>query len=274
MSNLEVPNQFKQICTIVKYELIKYIRGKKIHAIFGLSIFVSLLIVLTPVIFEIPLSETVVSYLQSPLNFIFYFIVIAVAFFGSNALVSEFHDKTGYTLFPNPISRTTIWFGKFIGAEIMSFSVIGVYFGVISFSALYNYEKLPFELLLSLLFSFIVTTAIMSIAFLISASFRSPTGAVVTVFLLFILVFPIIDQIVMTFAEIKPWFSPTFSSSIIQNILTVPYPTDVIPGELPRGPFDFEQFVPYVDESLVMFTVYILGCSILSIFIFRMREMV
>ncbi len=273
MSELQIQSYLSQISTVVKYELIKYVRGKKIHAIFGIAIFIPLLIVLTPEIFEIPSPSSVNPYLQNPLNFAFYMIVIAVAFLGSGSIVSEFHDKTGYALFPNPIKRHTIWFGKFIGAEITSFVVISFYYGVISFAALYKYESLPIELAYSLLYSFVVVTAIMSIAFLASTVFRSSTGAVVFVFLLFILVLPITDQIVMTLAETKPIYSPGFASGVIKNLLTNPYPSDLVPGELPRGPFDLERFVPYVNESLILLSVYIIACSGASLLLFRMKEM-
>ena len=200
-------------------------------------------------------------------------IVIAVAFLGSGQIVSEFHEKTGYSLFPNPIKRHSIWFGKFISAEIVSFAVVSVYYAVISFAALYKYETLPVELLYSMLYSFVVVTALMSMAFLASTVFRSTMSAAVLVFLLFMLVFPISDGIVTTLVETKPLYSPSFASGIITNILMNPYPTEVIPGELPRGPFDFEMFVAYVDESLSVLFLYIVGCIGASLILFRIKEM-
>ncbi len=77
----------------------------------------------------------------------------------------------------------------------------------------------------------------------------------------------------MTLAEIKPWFSPTFMKGIIENVMRDPYPLDLIPGEFPRGPFDFQRFVPYIEESLAVMSAYIVTFSFASIYIFKQREM-
>lgn len=133
---------------------------------------------------------------------------------------------------------------------------------------------MPEEIFHSLGFSFVSMTAIMSIAFLISSLFRGPTGAAVLVFFLFILILPIIDQVLIGIADIKPWFTPTFSSKIIDNILIVPYPSDLALGDSPRGPFDVHRFVPYVEESLLVLGSYILVASLVSIYVFKKREMI
>jgi len=70
----------------------------------------------------------------------------------------------------------------------------------------------------------------MSMAFLISSIFRGPTGAAILVFFLFIMIFPIIDQLLIGVVEIKPWFTPTFSSKIVDNVLITPYPSDLAPS--------------------------------------------
>jgi hypothetical protein len=52
-----------------------------------------------------------------------------------------------------------------------------------------------------------------------------------------------------------------------------PYPLDLIPGEMHRGPFDFQRFVPYIEESLLVMFGYIIAFSAASIYIFKQREM-
>ncbi len=269
----KIPNHFSQIVIVSKYELIKYVRGKKIHAMLGIAIIIPILLILIPEFLDSPDPEKVGSYLTTLLGVIFFIQVILVAFFGSGTLVSEFHDKTGYALFPNPILRTSIWIGKFIASTLISFFVIGCYYLVISIAAFYKYQSLPNEVFLSLSFSLVVITSLMGFAFLTSSIFRSSVGAVVTMIFLFIIILPMIDQLLMTLAETKPWYSPTFSSGIIKNILTVPYPIDLALGELPRGPFDFERFVPYVEQSLPVLALYSFVCGLCSLLLFRNKEM-
>jgi len=270
---LETPNTFNQIITVSTFEFLKYIRGKKLVAMLALAFVIPVLLVSLQESLDFPEPGEVEIYLFGLLNSVFFVQVIVVAFFGSGILVSEFHGKTGFTLFPNPVSRTTIWFGKFLAAEIASFLVIGVFYSVISISAFLKYEMLPNEILTSLLFSFLVTSVLMCIAFLISSTFRSPTSALVIMIILFIVVLPMIDQTLIAFGDIKPMFTPSFSSGIISNVLKIPYPADLEVGQLPRGPFDSEVFVPYVADSMAVYGIYIFSCGILSILFFKKREM-
>lgn len=272
--DLEKPSDFNQIKNVVRFEFLKFLKGKRLVAMLALGFVIPVLLVTLQEAFDFPEPSDVEIYLFTLLNAIFFVQVIVVAFFGSGILVSEFQNKTGFVLFPNPIKRTSIWFGKFIAAEIASFLAIGAYYGVISISAFSKYGIIPNEILASLTFSFLITSALMSIAFLISATFRSSTSALVIMIILFIVVIPMIDQLLISFGHTKPWFSPSFSSGIITNILKVPYPTDLEEGQLPRGPFDSEIFVPYISESIAVFVMYLVLAGITSIVFFKKREMV
>lgn len=271
--NLEKPSTFSQIKNTSKFEFLKYIRGKKLAAMLTFGFLIPVLLVLLQEFFDFPEPDGVGVYLFGLLNTIIFFQVIIVAFFGSGTLVTEFYGKTGFALFPNPITRTSIWIGKFIAAEIASFLVIGVFYTVISVSAFSKYATLPSEILISFLFSFLVTSALMCIAFLLSSLFRSPTSALVIMIILFIVIFPMIDQMLILFGDVKPWFTPSFSSGIITNVMKIPYPTDLDKGQLPRGPFDSDVYVPYVHESISLYSMYIFVCGTLSIVIFKKREM-
>jgi len=274
MAQMQLPSQSSQIITVCRFELLKFLRGKKILANIGIALAVSLVLVVTPQLIQIDSQLSVYDYLTFPLGFLPYLLVISAAFFGSNSLLSEFHERTGYALFPNPVSKSSIWLGKFFAAELVSFLIIGVYFGVIITATELKYQTIPEEIFYSLGFAFVSVTSMMSIAFLVSSIFRGPTGAAVLVFFLFIMILPIIDQVLIGFVDTKPWFTPTFSSKIIGTILVIPYPSDLAPGDLPRGPFDVHRFVPYVSESLLVLLGYILVSSILSIYAFKKREMI
>lgn len=270
---IDTPSNFVQIKIIAKFEFLKYVRGKKIHSMLAMGVAIPILIISLPEIFDSPILEYGELYLFALLGPIFFIQVITVAFFGSGMIVSEFYDKTGYSLFPNPINRTSIWLGKFIAAEIASFLIISVYYVVISTATFYKYGELPNEIIISLLFSFLVTTSLMCITFLASSIFRSPTSALVIIIILFIIVLPMIDGLFIPLAEIKPWFTPSFSSGIISNILKVPYPIDLEEGQLLRGPFDSARFVPYVAESILVQILYLFFSGISSIVIFKKMEM-
>jgi len=273
MSQIQIPNKLSQMLTICRYELLKSLRGKKILGILSIAVGVSLLLVLVPEITGIDPPNSVREFFEIPLGFIFFILVITVALFASSSIISEFHERTGYSLFINPVTKETIWFGKFLATEIISFAVIGIFYGIISIRAALIYDDLPNEVAQSFVFSLVVVTMLTSISFFISSFSRGPTSAAVIVFLLFMLILPMIDQFVMSFGEVKPWFSPTFARGIVENVMIVPYPIDLEPGELPKGPFDFHRFVPYIDDSLMVMISFIVIFSLASIYLFKKREM-
>ncbi len=269
---LKIPSKPRQILCVTNFELLKFVRGKKIHVMLGMAIAIPILLVALPEFFDAVAPEKNELYLSALLGPLFFIQVITVAFFGSGMLVSETHDKTGFSLFPNPIDKTSIWLGKFIATEIASILTISFYYLVISFASLYKYDDLPFEILSSFFLSVLVMTTLVSITFLASSTLRSPTSVLVIIILIFIVIFPMVDQII-PLAEIKPWFTPSFSSGIIHNILKVPYPIDLQEGDLPKGPFDSERFVPYLSESILVLLTYSISSIILSVLIFKKMEM-
>ena len=270
---LENPSDFELITIVAKFEFLRLVKGKKLYAMIVLGILIPILGVSLQNFFDFPEPENVEIYLFGLFNGLFFLQVIVAAFFGSGALVSEFQGKTGYTLFPNPIGRKSIWLGKFLSAEISSFLVISIFYIVISTDALSKYNSLPIEIFVSLILSFLVTTALMCIAFMISSVFRSTSSSLLLMIVLFIIIFPMIDQTLVSFGDTKPWFTPSFSSGIVSNVLKNPYPSDLKEGFLPRGPFDFEVYVPYVPESVAIFLGYIALFGVTSIIFFQKREM-
>lgn len=267
MSNT-IPSHSTQILTISRYELLMYLRGKKIFVMCGMVVAVAALYIAASEFFE-SMERPFLFELSAPISFVFYLGVILAAFFGGTSIQSEFHNKTAHLFFTNPVSRTSIWLGKFIAAEIISFAIILLYYTIItSYAAASSYD-VPVEVIGSVLFSFVSITMIMSITFLISSLLKGSTGIVMLVFALFIIVFPAVDGASVLFSDFKPWFTPSFSSGIIQQSLTVPYPTE---DNTMNNPFFGNRYIPLINQSLLVMISYSIISGVLSIFILRRRE--
>ena len=91
---LNTPSNFVQIKIVAKYEFLKYVRGKKIHAMLAMAVAIPLLVILLPEFFDSPDPEYDELYLFALVGPVFFIQVIAVAFFGSGMIVSEFHDNS------------------------------------------------------------------------------------------------------------------------------------------------------------------------------------
>jgi len=272
MSINKIPSHVSQTLTICRYELLRYSRGKKTIGIILITLAFSILLVAIPDISGTPRPLTAAEAFSTPLDFVFFAIVLVAAFLGSNSIISEFHDKTGFLLFTNPISKTSIWFGKFVAAEIIAVIMIFLYFGTTFVYASINYDHIPEQVLLSLAFSLLSVTMIMSLTFFVSSASKGPTGAAVLIFFLFIIILPVFDQLLINFSDIKPWFTPTFSSEIIVYAIIDPYPSDIT-DDIARGPFDIDKYVPYIFESVLVMSAYLIVSAFLSIMIFRRREL-
>ena len=273
MSEIKTPSHVSQALTVMRYEFLKFFKGKKLYGMIIFAFAIPILLVSLPELIGGEYPDSANNFVASQMSFMVIVIVISASFFGSSAIVSEFHDKTAYSLFPNPVNRESIWFGKYFAALAISFMISSLFYIVLVIGTLAEYESVPEEILPSWGVSFVVVMMVTSISFLFSSILKGPTGATVAVFILFILIFPMVEGIVIAFAEEKPWWLTSFLAKITEFSMFTPYPSDLEPGQLPRGPFDHHRFVAYVDQSIVMMAAYILATSTASIFLFKRKEM-
>lgn len=265
MISKQLPSHAQQVGVIFGHEVHKLLRSKRVIGVMAIAVLASVAIAnFIQSAFELSAVSNLIriSIMFSPV-----LMVITGALVGSDSLLSEFHEKTGYSLFPNPVSRMAIWFGKFLAAELIIFIIIGIYYGIITASASIYYGDISQEIFLPapFLFSFLVGTMIMSISFLASSVFKGPIGATITVlFSLFVL--PAVDGILAS-QHIPSWFTPSFATNNAYSILLVPPNTD-------------RNFVPFLlntehslAESLAVIVAYTAGTSMASTYFFKKRDM-
>lgn len=268
----------RQLLTVTRYELLKYLRGRRLLAAIILAIVVSLLILLIPLIVGLENPARISDFLVQFVSFIDILIVIGATLFGADALVSEFQHKTAYLLFPNPVSRAGIFFGKYLASAIATFIMILVFYGITGIASFGFYSELPIQFFYSLAVAGLYALSILALAFLISSLMRGSTGASVLTFLLFFLILPIFD-FGLTFAQVKPWFSATFASGIMWNIVITPYPSDFvfnIPVFLAPGSegLTITNYVPELNLSIGLLLLYMLFGLAVSLRLFSRKEMV
>lgn len=273
IKNSHNAGQINKMITVSRFEILMFFRGKKIYGMLAITIAISALFIAIIEYLQPPMASSEDFGFSTPLRFVFFLIVLFGAFFGSNSIVTESHQKTGQLLLSNPVSRTTIWFGKFVAAELISIGILLLYYSIITVYAAIGGHQVPTEVLTSLLFSVIALTMVMGISFLISSIFRGPTGAAVAVFVLFIIILPMADNIMTTYGEFKPWFTPSFSAEILNKILVIPYQSDSIVESSLGTPFSFNLYIPDISHSLaVMFSYIVISC-VFSIYLFKRKEM-
>ncbi|UCE35935.1 MAG: ABC transporter permease [Thermoplasmata archaeon] len=268
-----VPSDFQQYLSVVRYETLKYLRSKRLLAILIILALIIGLILSIPPALGHDYPDDALEFAGLFISFAGILVILCFTFFGADAIVSEFQQKTGYLLFPNPLKRIVILFGKFTASFLASMLVIIIYYGVVVISIGAVNHSVPGEVGLSLLFCVMYLLSGLSIAYLLSSLMKGTTGANVLTFFLFFLILPIIES-VFTFAGVKPSLSITFASGIIYFILVVPYPKDIVEEFTMGGDtIEIHQFYPEVALSLLVMFFYLIIAFLLTYFIFERKEM-
>jgi ABC-2 type transport system permease protein len=273
------PNSLRQIATVTRYELLKYLRGRRLLAIVVLTIIISAIFLIVPPAIGSDYSKDPKEFTVNMLSFLSILAILSATFFGADAIVSEYESKTGYFLFPNPIRKTVIFLGKFIASALVSAGAIGLYYAIAVVSVRVIDGSIPTNTGVSFIYSLFYLFAILAIAYLLSAVMRSSVYSLVLTFFTFFLILPIIDA-VGSIAKFKPWFSVTFASGISQYIFQSPYPTDkVFNATAFSGPsagarsLSLVQYYPEIRLSLIVMAVYFVVAFLLAILIAQRREM-
>lgn len=272
-NNSSIPSDFNQMMTVARYELLKYLRSRRLLGLFALEFLMIALIMIVPPALGRDYPEDPAEFSKVFIQWVWFLIVIGVTLLASDSLVSEFQSRTGYLLFPNPIKKRIIFAGKFLASVAIIFVALSIFYGISSIlvfavdGGLSNLTASSFGL--ALLFGIAAT----SVAYLVSSVMKGSTGALVMTFALFLLIFSIVDGI-LTFAKVKPNFSISFAAGAIEYIMETPYPTDFI-RQIPIGNdvLEIAYYYPEVTTAVIVAIVYIIAALAAAMVIFSRREM-
>lgn len=275
-------NRTKQFQDVIKFELIKFLRSRKIRAALILTAIVPLLIylltnfLLDSFISQIYSDSGVINDYQIFVNFILTLSLVNVIMFGGDSLTNDFENKTGYTLFINPISRTSFLFGKFVAASIAIISFNILFYVLASIFSYAKHSAIPENALLSLVFASLFSIGLLSTSFALSSLFkRSNMSNIAFIFLWFIVVG--LMEYFLILSEIKPWWSLTYAAGIIIYIFEVPYPKDsvidipslLIPGQSQT----IVNLIPEVNLSIGVFLMYIIVGLMISVLFYKRKQL-
>ena len=205
------------------------------------------------------------------LNFAGILVVICATFFGADALVSEFQNRTGYLIFPNPVRREVLFFGKFAASMTAGILVMTLFYGALAGLSAYTARGIDDDYILSYAIALEYLMAVMAVAYLISTLLKGTTGATVLTFFLFVMILPIVDGISLV-AGTKIDASVTFASDALIYILMDPYPTDWS-QEFPGG-FTISNFYPDPSTAAVVMLAYAVIAVLISLVLFKRKQLV
>lgn len=258
-----LPGAVEQFFTVSSFEFLKFLRGKRLPAMLILT---TLTVFLTVALSR---PEDSTEFIRNLLVLITFFIVISVTLFGADAVVYEFERKTGYLIFPMPLERSVLIFGKYLSAFIASIIVVGYHYLLSIVLVFVINGSVPSKVGLSFLYALLYVLSTLSIAFMISAFMKGTTGSSILTFALLIFIIPSIHS-ALAFAGVKPWFLVTFAGSIINLVFRDPYPEDTTDQ---YGDLTVHIYYPEISISIIVMILYAVLCLLLCWKIATSKEM-
>lgn len=264
------PSDVAQIGIVAKYDVLKYLRSRRLLGMIAIVALVILLVTALPPLLGESYSDDADAFMSTYAGFVAILVIVGATLFAGDAIVSEFQNRTGYLLFPKPVKRWVLLAGKFLASMGAMFLVLLVYYAIVLALGLVitgGFSVLGVE---SLLLAMLYSVAALSVGYLISSIMKGTTGAQVLTFALFLFIFSMVTQL-LTMSDVKPWFIVTFASGVIGDITQEPYPVDR--SSSGEGPFAVSSFVPDVGVSMAVMAAYALVSLMLTYYFFKRREM-
>lgn len=269
------PSDINQIYLVGRYELLKHLRSKRLFGIVALEIIIIVLFLAIPPLTGNDYNSDPAGFAGNFYSFTWILLVICATLFAGDSLVSEFQNRTGYLIFPNPVKRETIFFGKFAATVAITFAVVILYYLIVSIACLAITGSVSELTLASMGLALLFAISASAVGYLISSIMKGGTGALVLTFAFLFLILPIVDQ-VCSVALVKPNFSLGFMAGAIGYVMQTPYPTDFIQA-FPPPPAEpvIEIGMYYPDPVLaaIVALIYAGAAIAIAIFFFKRREM-
>src|SRR6266702_5825561 len=209
MKKRVLPSSVSQVGTITKYELVNYFRSRRFFVLLIRGLIISALLT-SLVVYYSPSS-----FLSSPLNFysfwwagsITFVIILSGIFYGGDAISGEFQNKTGYFLVANPLRRSAIYIGKWLGALTASVIMLAAFTAIAIGNGVYYFgPSIPYQLWVSVLFGLLYLIAVLGFTFFFSSLFKSSSISILVTAILFLFAFMLIQTLVEGLVKIEPWF--------------------------------------------------------------------
>ncbi len=206
----DLPSDGSQMLIVARYEILKYLRGKKLLAFIGLMALIIGLLTFTPYLLGEGLPGDPRDLMMTYMGFISITIILAVTLFATDSIASEYEYRTGLLLFPRPMKREVLFGGKFLASYLVSAVMITIFYLSVYIISLVVTGSVVSEGFTSLGMALLYVLAATGLGFLLSSFLSRGSTAAILLFALLLMLFPIIDLALMA-SGTEPVFSLTYS---------------------------------------------------------------
>jgi ABC-type transport system involved in multi-copper enzyme maturation permease subunit len=216
------------------------------------------------------------DFFRYEIDYFRFLLVFTSCFFFADIVCSEFSSKTGYIIFPK-INRYKLIAGKYTANSSIIIFLVSVHYLALDLSGIVVYGTVIPELLISFGLAIVYAITISAFILLFSTFIPKEVLTTVTVIVIFLIGFYIIEQIT---TAISQDIEPILSLNYIGNLLNY-----VIPGGLPPGerwnwvyygqgtlPPKKIWFTPTIEMGLLVMGIYITLSFLFAFLILRRKE--
>lgn len=270
-------SDFAQWRIVASSQIAHYLRTYRFLGLIGFVSLISVLTLVTEVQAGVTLVQQVqlhkvAEYLSNFLVWTGLWIVLAAGFFGGDALSVDFSSASGYYMLVQPVRRGTLLAGRYVAAMIVTLAVVAIYFafGLVGGAYFFGAASIPWETVaVALGLAGLFSLAALSVAFTISAFFRSPAAGVLVTILALYAGFTTI-QATVELAGYEPWWSLTYAGGAMAAVLD----TDFV--HIQAVPVGEDQYLTlwsaYWQEGAAIMLAYFVVFGILSFYLYQRKE--
>jgi ABC-2 type transport system permease protein len=265
-------NDLRQIGVVTRYEILRHIRSKKLYV---LAAFVILIFVLYTAVYlyTSSLSTDPKALIVRYLGPVSLFVIIGVSLFCASTIASEFEERTALLVFPRPMKRTVLFIGKALACYIVCGGVIVLYYVMCMVLSLLNTGSVYPAAFASLGLTLLFMLSVGGFALLMSSLFkRGLTAVIVTVLLLILVFWMMVDNGLAILISIEPLYSPTYAGASITNVINglVTYSETMVMPDVPTLTITYHY--PTNGTAIATMTVWATVTTTLAALLFRRKE--
>ncbi len=267
---VSTPSNISHIAIIARYELLNHIRSRR----FLLLLVVILAAGIGSTAFISYIHPT--SMLSSPITFyggwlgftITYIIILPAVFFGSDAISSEFQNKTAYSMIGNPILRSSIYIGKVVAAFVASLCMLSVFEFITLGNGLYYFGfSVPIQFWESFALAVLLMAASLGIAFLLSTLFKNAAISVLFSAATLLFGFSLLERLLERLQAGETWYILSYAGQCVVNVFSIPYPPHVITNGTETAYF------ATIPEGIAIMAGYLVVSLLIGYLIFKGRDL-
>lgn len=223
-AKFDIKDDLRQAAIVGKYEIIKFFSGKKIFIFGGLILLVAALVTTLFVVFPDDVTDAK-NVTATFVSFVTLLLLIGATLFSSTALVSEFEERTAFTLFTKPVHKYSIFLGKLGAAFLLNAGTVLLFYIIGAIVAACLTKEFAVEIFASFGYASLYAFALTGIGIFFSALMKKSSSASIMTFI-FILLVPSIIAMIISVATDKDltdfWFVLDMAANSLINCFDGP----------------------------------------------------